>query len=71
MPLSDNCLLYYQIGDQPMTCPTCGARTDFETFESGLEEHRCLNKNCGLRFFAGTEAISRTLRKRTDTKVKS
>ncbi len=43
------------IGDQPTTCPLCGARTEFdEHTEQGLyfQIHTCPNEACGLRFRA-------------------
>ena len=45
----------YLIGDQPTTCPKCGARTHFDQFEEGQEMyqvHCCINPECGLAFIA-------------------
>lgn len=41
---------YQLIGDQPMTCPKCGARTDWEMQEDGTQVHTCLG--CGNEFLA-------------------
>lgn len=43
----------FLMGDQPTTCPFCGARTAviFETFKKyPLQLHDCLDKNCRSRF---------------------
>jgi len=46
---------YYLLGDQPVTCGICGARTSFDEEEDGKQLHRCMNSECGYRFFAVTE----------------
>lgn len=43
--------------DQPMTCPMCGARTDFYSDISPVtnekvEIHKCLSNNCHFEFVA-------------------
>lgn len=38
----------FTIGDQPATCPHCGARTDFTEDENGRQKHTCLG--CGFKF---------------------
>ncbi len=35
--------------DQPETCRQCGTRTDFETFDDGMQLHRC--SNCLFTYF--------------------
>lgn len=40
----------YEITDQPMTCPKCGARTDFTELPSRVQVHTCLG--CGFKFEA-------------------
>lgn len=39
----------YIVGDQPTTCPKCGARTDFSEMEKE-QQHICLNESCGKQF---------------------
>lgn len=34
--------------DQPTTCPTCGARTDFQEVSSWKQIHECLD--CNFKF---------------------
>lgn len=47
----------YLLGDQPATCPLCGARTDFESIPQEddhiVELHKCLD--CEYEFYAETE----------------
>lgn len=47
---------YYLMGDQPMTCPKCGARSEIvsETIENEIfiQEHECLIKVCQYHFTA-------------------
>ena len=38
--------------DCQTTCPSCGARTEFEEREDGLQLHRCLNLSCLREFTA-------------------
>jgi hypothetical protein len=49
-------LIFFLMNDQPMTCPYCGARTDFyDLIYQGeyIEVHYCLNKEkCGFVFAA-------------------
>lgn len=52
MPLAPDDRILYILGEDPMTCPKCGARTDFEELPSGLQEHSCKDKHCGFVFFA-------------------
>lgn len=44
----------YRLGDQPVTCPRCGARTDTPTdfFKAprGAHVEQCLSPTCGFRF---------------------
>lgn len=50
--------MYYLVNDQPMTCPTCGARTHFDDKDDEEEPyqlHTCLNPECGLVFKAVDE----------------
>lgn len=35
-------------GDQPVTCPECGARTEFDEIPGGYQGHQCLG--CGYLF---------------------
>lgn len=40
--------------DQPVVCPKCGSRTDWEEnteFLEYSETHDCLNLKCGHKFF--------------------
>lgn len=50
------------LGDQPTTCPYCGARTEFDDVKSFAGEesetqqhHRCPAKECGYEFLAEEE----------------
>jgi len=40
----------YILGDQPVTCGICGARTTFFEKEDGMQIHRCMNTVCDYRF---------------------
>jgi hypothetical protein len=42
----------YLLGDQPMTCPKCGARTEYTELDGGRQNHTCLG--CGFAFIAST-----------------
>lgn len=44
------------IGDCPVTCGSCGARTTFDVLDDLREHHRCLNGSCGLEFIAEQDA---------------
>lgn len=46
-------LLTFFCSDQPETCRRCGARTDFDETESGLQLHNC--HCCGNRYFVTLE----------------
>lgn len=47
---------FYLLGDQPMTCPNCGARTEWVDLdprpygEKLVQQHTC--RNCGKVFLA-------------------
>jgi len=41
--------------EQPMTCPSCGSRTDFVEMAYGKQRHNCLNASCGRLFFASED----------------
>lgn len=43
-------MIIYSIEDEPVTCPVCGARTDFRDSPevAGQQEHCCLA--CGYEF---------------------
>jgi hypothetical protein len=46
----------YLHNDQPMTCPKCGSRTEFESHPKlDIERHTC---RCGNVFFAAIDAES-------------
>lgn len=48
-------IFLYLDGDPPMTCPHCGARTDFTEHGEGADyhqDHTCLNPACGFTFRA-------------------
>ncbi len=49
----------YVLGDQPMTCGICGARTSFEEEKDGRQKHNCLNLACSYQFIAvdSTEGV--------------
>lgn len=52
IPLTDAIQL---IGDQPMTCPLCGCRTEFDEHTVDgvyFQQHTCPNEACGLQFRA-------------------
>lgn len=36
--------------DQPVTCPSCGSRTDFIDLGKGMQNHECLDPNCKKKF---------------------
>lgn len=38
--------------DQPMTCPVCGARTEFAPLDGPVEIHVCMNVGCKRIFRA-------------------
>lgn len=44
----------YIVGDQPTTCPICGARTNFTEVKNDDHEirqhHFCLNNECNNEF---------------------
>ena len=43
----------FLIGDQPTTCPYCGARTHFDQFDHEIEMyqvHTCINPDCAYVF---------------------
>lgn len=40
----------YLMGDQPATCPICGARTEFVTLSAKREQHKCLDTDCNYQF---------------------
>ncbi len=40
----------YILNDQPTTCGICGARTNFEEINDGIQMHECLNRNCDYKF---------------------
>jgi len=40
----------YLIGDQPTTCPKCGARTEYKELDGGRQDHACMQ--CGFHFIA-------------------
>ena len=45
----------FLIGDQPTTCPYCGARTHFDQFDTETEMyqvHTCLTPECNFLFIA-------------------
>lgn len=42
----------YTLGEQPMTCGMCGARTSFEEGKNGMQKHKCLNLDCSYQFIA-------------------
>lgn len=31
----------FEMGDEPTTCPKCGARTTFDESEDGIQVHHC------------------------------
>ena len=45
----------YILGDQPVTCGICGARTAFSEGADGVQIHRCLNRGCGYLFIGEFE----------------
>jgi hypothetical protein len=55
MSSKPNSSITYIIGEDPMTCPECGARTDFDVLADGQELHTCLNSSCELSFLAEHE----------------
>lgn len=44
----------FLVGDQPTTCPYCGARTeillDFSHTINQVMVHKCMDRNCGFEF---------------------
>jgi hypothetical protein len=42
----------YLIGDEVMTCPRCGSRTEFDELPNGRQRHYCLFSSCGYEFYA-------------------
>jgi len=44
----------YLMGDQPTTCPKCGARTEqrlrIEDFHNDSQFHICLSNECNYQF---------------------
>jgi hypothetical protein len=47
---SRNNIIWASQDGQPVTCPTCGARTDFVDCNDGLQDHTCLDPKCGRQF---------------------
>lgn len=43
--------VHYEMSEDPATCPSCGARSDFDEIKEGLQRHRCLSKQCNRVFF--------------------
>ena len=47
------------MGDQPVTCPQCGTRSEilkeWEEDSNFIQDHECLNVVCGYRFLAFSE----------------
>lgn len=43
----------YIMGEDPTTCPKCGARTDFVELPDGKQEHTC--SNCDYVFLVEDE----------------
>lgn len=50
----------FLIGEEPTTCPSCGARTEFEEIEDGLQLHQCLNEDCGKQFIGESDDAEET-----------
>jgi len=46
----------YILGEEPMTCGKCGARTSFDERRDGTQRHQCLNNNCGYKFLAAEDS---------------
>jgi hypothetical protein len=44
----------YLLGNQPVTCPKCGVRTDWTNKADGSQAHTCLG--CGFQFIALDES---------------
>tara|TARA_R110000782_G_scaffold125788_6_gene217440 strand:- start:1114 stop:1320 length:207 start_codon:yes stop_codon:yes gene_type:complete len=42
----------YLLNEQPTTCAICGARTNFEEVNDGIQIHKCMNSNCDYKFTA-------------------
>lgn len=45
----------FLMNDQPVTCPKCGSRTDFEEViqsnnTSPIQIHQCLDRDCQFEF---------------------
>lgn len=38
------------MGEEPTTCPKCGARTIFTEDDNGTQHHGCLNPRCRHEF---------------------
>lgn len=47
----------YILSEQPTTCGLCGARTDFDVEENGMQIHQCLDEACGYQFIAVSEDV--------------
>ena len=54
--ISNKTLDYYILGEQPMTCGKCGARTAFDELNNELQKHQCLNIHCEYQFLAVEDA---------------
>jgi hypothetical protein len=51
----ENELDIFLMTDQPVTCPKCGARTDFQEFPKyesiiTIQVHQCFDENCQYKF---------------------
>jgi len=50
---------YFLMGDQPTTCPKCGARSEIlsekEVESEIIQEHECLNESCNFKFAVCSE----------------
>lgn len=49
----------YLIGEEVMTCPRCGSRTEFDELDHGRQRHTCLFSSCGYEFYAEDEGQGR------------
>lgn len=45
----------YIFGEEIVTCPMCGSRTDFIEVDDHKQQHECLNPNCKHEFFVEFE----------------
>ena len=43
----------YLWDESPVTCPKCGARTDFLEIADDMQQHECLNHKCKYEFYVG------------------